>query len=130
MVETSKILLNFLHYVRFRSYEFHVDTYHYSSQNLSEDLKNGEDEERDGLETSRGNSEVKESKGGIIEKKETLTCKDLLDGGGKGGNMKKNKNKKPNANGVDSSNALKLFLDHIPISSIPGINNSSTMLCL
>ncbi|CAL5387526.1 unnamed protein product [Camellia sinensis] len=64
---------------------------------------------------------VKESKGGIIEKKETLNCNDLLDGGGKGGN-----NKKPNANAVDSSNALQLFLDHIPISSIPGINNSST----
>ncbi|THG00226.1 hypothetical protein TEA_020659 [Camellia sinensis var. sinensis] len=68
---------------------------------------------------------VKESKGGIIKKKETLTCNDLLDGGGKGGNKKK-----PNANAVDSSNALQLFLDHIPISSIPGINNSSTVLQL
>ncbi|KAI3803645.1 hypothetical protein L1987_31803 [Smallanthus sonchifolius] len=58
---------------------------------------------------------VNDSKGGIIEKKDAIisTISDT----------------DPTAPPVDPATALQLFLDHIPISSIPGIHNSpSTVL--
>nr|XP_023912999.1 SNF1-related protein kinase regulatory subunit gamma-1-like isoform X2 [Quercus suber] len=56
---------------------------------------------------------MKDSESGMIEKKETLIS---------------NRNKTEHGNqDVDYGAALQLFLDHIPISSIPGIKNSSVL---
>lgn len=55
---------------------------------------------------------IKESEGGIEEKKENLIS-----------NMKKEGNPR---HLFDSASALQLFLDRIPISSIPGLQNSAS----
>ncbi|XP_050261237.1 SNF1-related protein kinase regulatory subunit gamma-1-like [Quercus robur] len=56
---------------------------------------------------------MKDSESGMMEKKETLIS---------------NSNKTEHGNqDVDYGTALQLFLDHIPISSIPGIKNSSVL---
>ncbi|XP_075673270.1 SNF1-related protein kinase regulatory subunit gamma-1-like isoform X2 [Castanea sativa] len=56
---------------------------------------------------------MKDSESGMMEKKETLIS---------------NSNKTEHGNqDFDHGTALQLFLDHIPISSIPGINNSSVL---
>ncbi|KAJ9537798.1 hypothetical protein OSB04_030531 [Centaurea solstitialis] len=67
---------------------------------------------------------VKESKGGIIEKKQAIistfsnpnsdTDSDAIDAA--------DQITRP----VDAATALQLFLDHVPISSIPGIRNSTS----
>ncbi|KAK9286870.1 hypothetical protein L1049_015276 [Liquidambar formosana] len=51
---------------------------------------------------------IKDTEGGMVEKKETLISNLTNDG----------------KKGIDAGSALQLFLDHIPISSIPGIKNS------
>ena len=57
---------------------------------------------------------MKDSDSGMVEKKETLNS---------------NINNTDHDNqGIDSGTALQLFLDHIPISSIPGIKNTPGML--
>lgn len=57
---------------------------------------------------------MKDSESGMMEKKETLIS---------------NSNKTEHCNqDFDYGTALQLFLDHIPISSIPGIKNSSGRL--
>ncbi|XP_021989312.1 SNF1-related protein kinase regulatory subunit gamma-1 isoform X2 [Helianthus annuus] len=65
---------------------------------------------------------VNDSKGGIIEKKDAILStfsKPTSD----------TDSDDPTTLPVDSATALQLFLDHIPISSIPGIHNSpSTVL--
>ncbi|KAM0012850.1 putative CBS domain-containing protein [Helianthus debilis subsp. tardiflorus] len=65
---------------------------------------------------------VNDSKGGIIEKKDAILStfsKPTSD----------TDSDDPTTPPVDSATALQLFLDHIPISSIPGIHNSpSTVL--
>ncbi|GMY05756.1 SNF1-related protein kinase regulatory subunit gamma-1-like isoform X1 [Fagus crenata] len=56
---------------------------------------------------------MKDSDSGMVEKKETLNS---------------NINNTDHDNqGIDSGTALQLFLDHIPISSIPGIKNSPVL---
>ncbi|KAF7142948.1 hypothetical protein RHSIM_Rhsim05G0073300 [Rhododendron simsii] len=57
-----------------------------------------------------------ESKGGVVDKK------DILSPSKQAVNMAAGSNP---TNAVESSTALQRFLDRIPISSIPGINNSS-----
>lgn len=57
---------------------------------------------------------IKESEGGIEEKKENLIS-----------NMKKEGNPR---HLFDSASALQLFLDRIPISSIPGLQNSASVV--
>ncbi|KAK1352203.1 SNF1-related protein kinase regulatory subunit gamma-1 like [Heracleum sosnowskyi] len=70
---------------------------------------------------------VKETKGGIIEKKETLIpiltnpANDVDEHGHA-------KPKPTNSASIDSGSALQLFLDHIPISSLHAITNSSSVL--
>lgn len=65
---------------------------------------------------------VKETKCGIVEKKESLIStlsRDTDDAA-------KLTTKPSSSSSIDLGSALQLFLDHIPISSIPGINNSSS----
>lgn len=67
---------------------------------------------------------VKETKGGIIEKKETLIpiltppANDVDEHG--------HAKPKPTKTSIDSGSALQLFLDHIPISSLNTITSSSS----
>ncbi|KAI3774793.1 hypothetical protein L1987_49355 [Smallanthus sonchifolius] len=62
---------------------------------------------------------VNDSKGGIIEKKDAIISTI----------SETDSDADPTAPPVDPATALQLFLDHIPISSIPGIHNSpSTVL--
>ncbi|XP_076924606.1 SNF1-related protein kinase regulatory subunit gamma-1-like [Bidens hawaiensis] len=66
---------------------------------------------------------VNDSKGGIIEKKDAILSTLSKP------KPKPNSDADPTTRPVDSATALQLFLDHIPISSIPGIHNSpSTVL--
>ncbi|GJZ22979.1 hypothetical protein Tco_0560018, partial [Tanacetum coccineum] len=69
---------------------------------------------------------VKDSKGGIIEKKEaiisTFSNSNIdNDSDASGGDVNHDPTKQPT---VDPASALQMFLDHVPISSIPGIHNS------
>lgn len=65
---------------------------------------------------------MKDSKGGIIDKKDAI-IQTLSDNDSDAGVHD------PATPPVDAATALQLFLDHIPISSIPGIHNSpSTVL--
>ncbi|OVA18758.1 CBS domain [Macleaya cordata] len=57
---------------------------------------------------------IKDCKGGIIEKKEMVIS-----------NLEELKDQ--DRDGIDSSNALQMFLNHILISSIPGIRNSGVL---
>ncbi|KAL8096947.1 hypothetical protein AgCh_030142 [Apium graveolens] len=72
---------------------------------------------------------VKETKGGIVEKKETLipilTANDVDEHG----HAKPKPTKTSiSAASIDSGSALQLFLDHIPISSLDTITSSSSVL--
>ncbi|XP_024980120.1 SNF1-related protein kinase regulatory subunit gamma-1-like [Cynara cardunculus var. scolymus] len=70
---------------------------------------------------------VKDSKGGIIEKKEAIIStlsNPNSDTDSPHHNDSIAGDADPTTPPVDAASALQLFLDHIPISSIPGIHNS------
>nr|KAJ0207832.1 hypothetical protein LSAT_V11C500271810 [Lactuca sativa] len=71
---------------------------------------------------------VNDSKGGIIEKKEAIVS--TLSNPNPNSDTDSDAGVSiPTTPSVDAASALQLFLDHIPISSIPGIHNSpSTVL--
>ncbi|CAH1425903.1 unnamed protein product [Lactuca virosa] len=71
---------------------------------------------------------VNDSKGGIIEKKEAIVS--TLSNPNPNSDTDSDAGvSNPTTPPVDAASALQLFLDHIPISSIPGIHNSpSTVL--
>lgn len=67
---------------------------------------------------------VVETKGGIEEKKESLIS--ILSRDTDDAAKLTTKPSSSSSSSIDLGSALQLFLDHIPISSIPGINNSSS----
>ncbi|KAG7976024.1 hypothetical protein I3843_06G127700 [Carya illinoinensis] len=64
------------------------------------------------MDSRQMESLMKDSESGMLEKKEVLIS---------------NLNTDHEKQQLDSGTSLQLFLDHIPISSIPGINNSSVL---